>query len=225
MTEPPISPGGTLTVTLLSPMVGGYLRTWTGETERLWRVEDPTEMAAYLACGRIARTDLGEGQFREVGLLDPDRGILVLAARRQADDGLPGTFFQLHAVSEPDVLMDDAVSDLRALLELGVRSALAEHGSLVVGLGGWDVPQTPWVHTFAHPASTRELVVQTNPHPEGAEFWDAYRREDTEVTGVVVDRDDEGLAAAVILAIDAISTWDVGPWDLVLTFVRPPVDP
>ena len=51
-----LQPGEILETAMLSPCVGGLVRTWTDAESRLWSVPDPTSLQSYLGRGLIART-------------------------------------------------------------------------------------------------------------------------------------------------------------------------
>ena len=50
--------------------VGGLLRTWDGEGTQFWTVDDDAELVAVQNTGVLARTERGEGRYREVADLD-----------------------------------------------------------------------------------------------------------------------------------------------------------
>jgi hypothetical protein len=64
-----IEVGATLDAAMLSPCVGGVIRTWTTSDARLWTVADPTPLSGLMGQGILARTLREERRYREVGLL------------------------------------------------------------------------------------------------------------------------------------------------------------
>ena len=76
-----IEVGDTLDTAMLSPCVGGLVRTWTDGGSRLWGVDDPAALASMMGRGIIARTPREDRRFREVGLLNERTGTLLLQSR------------------------------------------------------------------------------------------------------------------------------------------------
>jgi hypothetical protein len=77
-----IEAGATLETAMLSPCVGGFVRTWTEYESRLWSVADPDALSSVMGEGILARTLREERRFREVGLLHEPSGTLLLQPRR-----------------------------------------------------------------------------------------------------------------------------------------------
>ncbi|HEY5856025.1 MAG TPA: hypothetical protein VIW24_18790 [Aldersonia sp.] len=75
-----IQVGTMLTVAMLSPVVGGVVRTWTDDGSALWQVDDPDGLRACLGAGAIARTPVPADRFREVAMLGADTGTLLVQA-------------------------------------------------------------------------------------------------------------------------------------------------
>ncbi len=55
--EFPLGPGDSAEIAMLSPCVGGQIRTWTNSgTSRLWQVSEPDVLRSLQGTGHIART-------------------------------------------------------------------------------------------------------------------------------------------------------------------------
>lgn len=80
-----VRPGMTLTTAMLSPVVGGLVRTWTDTGTRLWSVELQAELASVVGRGFTGRTPMPDERFRDVGLLHEESGALVVQYRHDAD--------------------------------------------------------------------------------------------------------------------------------------------
>ena len=78
-----IEVGDTLDPVMLSPCVGGLVRTWHSDgSSRLWGVTDPSNLVSVMGRGVIARTLREERRYREAALLNERTSTLLLQPRR-----------------------------------------------------------------------------------------------------------------------------------------------
>jgi hypothetical protein len=63
----------------IGPPVGGYVALWEQDDVSFWRL--PGSPPSMLGAGAMIRADDETGQYREIGLLDRDSGLLVLRDR------------------------------------------------------------------------------------------------------------------------------------------------
>ena len=60
-----LRPGTVLTTAVLSPCVGGLVRTWTDSGSQLGSLEDPAALRRLMGHGALARSPVGPDRFRE----------------------------------------------------------------------------------------------------------------------------------------------------------------
>ncbi|QAY71590.1 hypothetical protein [Xylanimonas protaetiae] len=204
----------------LSLCAGGLVTTWT-DRPRLWSLDDDGLRRAMYE-GLLARTQRADGRFREVALLDEERGVLVLAPRTRAPDADPrgafdGVTIPLGTPGKPrDTTMDDVADGLRR----AVRFTVASGGYLLLEAGGWDAPAEPYCLFVA---ADDEIRLEAAPAPAGSQFWSDHVTAGQPVASVAAPRSDATLAVVWRMMWDVALTWDVTPWDLALTYgVRPP---
>ena len=96
-THPPFRVGSVLRTVVLGPPGGDHVVTWDEDNSpTVWTVDRPVEYADRVGHGRTARTVVGDGRYREVGLLDPATGSLMVPDRYPVDGGaLGGNAFRL----------------------------------------------------------------------------------------------------------------------------------
>jgi len=75
--------GDTATTVMLSPCVGGLVRTWTGSgaASQLWSVVEAEHLRSIQVTGVIGRTLREERRFREAALLAQDGNTLMVQSR------------------------------------------------------------------------------------------------------------------------------------------------
>ncbi len=208
------APGATLTTAMLSPCVGGLVRTWTDTESRLWSVPDDA-LGTAMGAGLLARTPREDRRFREVALLDAESGTLVLQPRFPTQDAEEALTFaastiQLQPAREPD---DTTGQDLVDLLTRAVRYVAAEDAFLVVEVGGWEAPQVPYCLFLVDDGKS---TIETSPPPRGSQMWPPSGSERGATVSAPASPD--AIAAAPRLIVDACSRWDLEPWDLALTY-------
>jgi hypothetical protein len=215
---PGLAPGSTLTTAMLSPCVGGLVRTWTDTASQLWSVPDDVLPQA-MGVGRLARTLREENRFREVALLDEDSGTLLLQPRFPTTDAdgrltFDATALELQPAREPG---DTSGQDLLDLLSRAVRYVADEDAFLLVEIGGWDAPPDPYCLFVV---ADGQSIVETSPAPHGSDVWPAP---DSDAGATVnAPASPDTIAAAPAFIADACSRWGLSPWDLALTFgVKP----
>ncbi len=216
---PDVVAGSTLRTAMLSPCVGGVVRTWTDTGSQLWSVPG-SRLSEAMAIGWLARTRREEHRYREVALLDPDRGILVLQSRfpRGGDTAFEATAIELRPASEPadqpgDQPGDTVDADLLSLLARAVLHVVTDDGFLVVEVGGWDPPDEPYCLFLVRDG---RATIEAAPAPHDSQIWP--RPASGAGATVSAPASQATIAVAPRFIADACSQWGLSPWDLALTF-------
>ena len=173
--EPAVEVGDIASTVMLSPCVGGLLRTWDESNETtVWSVPDADFLLSGQGSGLLGRSLREEGRFVESGLLVPNRQTLMLRGRfpTQTDDGsmqLDGSMLSLEPAASP---RESAIDDFRTLLSQAIRHCISSGEFLVVEKGGWDAPAEPYclfiaVEEDGHPVN----IIETAPQPLTSEIW------------------------------------------------------
>jgi len=219
-----VEPGQTFETAMLSPCVGGLVRTWTEGGSRLWAVDNPAALASAMGRGVIARTVREEHRYREVALLEEGSGLLLLQPRRAAvtDDGSLQFSAQSVRLSEAGRPSATTTSDLLELLANAVRHTVETNGFLVVERGGWDAPEEPYCLFIIVPDGGGTSMVETAPAPHGARFWSGHVQPGAPGATLTAPATPDSISAVPALIADACSTWGVAPWDLALTYGERP---
>jgi hypothetical protein len=212
----------TLEVAMLSPRVGGLVRTWTNAGSRLWSVADPRGLSSVMGQGLIARTLREERRFREVALLNERTGTLLVQPRKPtaADDRSLQYEGRAVQLAEPGTPRSSVWSDLKEVLGQAVRYTVAVDGFLVVEHGGWDAPLEPFCLFIVVHDQGEMSVLETAPAPRGARFWEDGIKLGEAGATISAPATDETLAVVPTLILDACATWGVEPWDSALTYGR-----
>lgn len=225
-----------------SPLSGGLLRTWSSTGSQLWQVWDGEVLEDAVGRGRLARTEVEPGRFREVGLLEQlseaagaGSGRLLLPARWQSGGGA-GSSTDLTMLGEPVLLSRVADGDLSVHAQRLWSSFMArlsevcvetvERGEmLLLELGG--VMHQPWPYALL--AVIRQADgswvshLETSPAPElGIEGWDQAgrgRNEDgTDGASLSAPATFETVRGAAWLLAIAAAQWAATPQDLAVTY-------
>jgi hypothetical protein len=215
-----VEPGDILETAMLSPCVGGLMRTWTNERSRLWGVADPSTLSPVMGQGIIARTLREERRFREVALLNERTGTLLLQPRRPtaAPDGSFLSEAREVQLTGPGAPTSSPWSDFKELLGQAVRYTVAVDGFLLVERGGWNAPPEPFCLFLIVHEQGEMSVVEAAPAPIGARFWESSIQPGAAGATMSTSATDETLAVVPLLIIDACATWGLEPWDLALTY-------
>lgn len=206
---------------LISPVSGGMVRTWTETETQLWRVDDPDALASILGRGQIARTVLPDNRFREVVQLDAKAGTLFVQPRFAAP-AQPGG--EMELLTKPFTLTEAAETptpaweDLESVLASIAVSAAGRGEYWLTALGGWEAPREPHcLFTAIDEKGTATAVMEATPPPVGTGVWPEVSTGQAGVS-VSAPASQETIEAAGIFAVAAIETWNVSPWDVVVTF-------
>jgi hypothetical protein len=213
--------GATLTTAMLSPCVGGLVRTWIeDDVSRLWRVANPSTLSSVMGQGIIARTLTEERRFREVGLLHEPSGTLLLPARSgtKAPDGSLQVAGDPVQLTEPGVPTPSAWSDFKELLGKAVRFTVEVDGFLVVERGGWDAPHEPYCLFLVVHERGEMSVLETAPAPTRSRLWEQSLRPGAAGATLSGAASEQSLGVVPTLMIEACATWGIEPWDLALTY-------
>ena len=215
-----MQPGQTLETVMLSPCVGGRVRTWSDKGSRLWGVADPSSLTSLMGRGIIARTLREERRFREVALLHEPSGTLLLQPRfpKATPDGKFESTARSVQLSEPGPPTASLGSDLMDLMRQAVRHTVEVDGLLVVELGGWDAPLEPYCLFLVTHDQGDVSVVETAPAPIHASLWQRHIRPGAGGATMTAPATDQTLGLAPELILDACQTWGVEWWDLAITY-------
>lgn len=233
----------------LSPLAGGLLRTWTATGSQLWQVWDGGALEDAVGRGRLARSEVEPGRFREVGLLEQSSqaspagcGRMLLPARWQSG-GREGSPMDLAMVGDPVYLSPVADGDRSAhaqrlwssfvtrLSEVCVETV--ERGELLL-LERGGVMHQPWPYALlvvmrqADGSWVSHLEASPAPGP-GIEGWDQAgrgRNEDgTEGASLSAPATFETVRDAAWLLATAAAPWAATPQDLAITYAAAPSGP
>jgi hypothetical protein len=220
--EPPVEVGDIASTVMLSPCVGGLLRTWDESNDAtLWSVPDADSLLSRQGAGLLGRSLREEGRFIESGLLVPNRQTLMLRGRfpSLADDGsmqLDGSMLRLEPAVTPN---ESAIDDFRTLLSQAIRHCISSGEFLVVEKGGWDAPPEPYCFFIVVEEDGHQLnVIETAPQPVDSEVWAPHSVPGQAGTTLRAPTTPETIDIAPVVMIEAIATWGVEPWDLALVF-------
>lgn len=206
---------------MLSPCVGGQLRTWTDTgPSRLWQVSEPDALHSIQGTGHIARTLREERRFREVALLCEEKGTLMIRPRfpRQVGDDLEFDATMLNLAPAGEV-QESVFVDFHALLAQAVRHAVATNGFLVVEKGGWDAPDEPYcLFMLTTDDDNKISVIETAPQPRESELWAPHNIPGLAGATLQAPASEGTIDAVPMIMMNAIGTWGLQPWDLALTF-------
>ena len=215
-----IEPGDTLETAMLSPCVGGLVRTWTDQGSRLWGVADPSSLASQMGRGIIARTLREERRFREVALLHEPSGTLLLQPRRPTAnaDGTLESAAPSVQLTDPGPPTSGWQQEFKELLGQAVRYTVEADGLLVVELGGWDAPLEPYCLFIVTHEEGEVIVLETAPPKNGSTLWQPHIHPGRAGTTVTAPATDATLSVAPLFMFDALATWGVDPWDIAITY-------
>ncbi|MGC0362268.1 hypothetical protein ABH922_000252 [Rhodococcus sp. 27YEA15] len=212
---------------LISPVVGGMVRTWTEGESALWTVDDPGALGALLGHGQVARTMMPDNRFREIVLLDSETKTLFVQPRfATPGDGTAELLAKPFELGDPTTPADltavgtDRWEELESLLASVAISAAGRREFWLAELGGWEAPHQPnFLFTVVEEHGVATAVMEATPAPVGSDVWPDAPRGRSNVS-VSAPASQDTVEAAGIFAVSAIETWKTTPWDVVLTFGR-----
>ena len=220
--EPPVEIGDIASTVMLSPCVGGLVRTWDESNDAtLWSVPDAASLLSGQGSGLLGRSRREEGRFIESGLLVPNRQTLMLQGRfpTQTDDGsmqLDGSMLRLEPAA---AAKESAISDFRTLLSQAIRHCISSGEFLVVEKGGWEAPTEPYCFFIVVEEDGQQVnVIETAPQPLASEVWAPHGVPGQAGTTLRAAATPETINIAPLVMIEAIATWGLEPWDLALVF-------
>lgn len=221
--EFPLRAGDTAALAMLSPCIGGVVRTWTDSGARLWQLPPQSYLHGAQGTGAIARTVLDDHGLREIAWLCEQSGRLIVQSQLpvHTDDGhlrLDGDVLVLRPADEPG---GTGYDEFEGLLARAVRHAVANDEMLVVELGGWDAPTEPFCQfALSGGGADRVSVIETSPLPMDSAFWLPHLPESGESAVLTAPATGNSIGVAPFVMMEAILGWGVRPWDLAFTFVR-----
>ncbi|KXO90295.1 hypothetical protein AXK57_15645 [Tsukamurella pulmonis] len=211
----------------LSPCVGGLVRTWSADgAARLWSVPDDAWLREVQAAGRIGRVSRKEGRYREAARLSEADGALLVRPRAplRGADGALTMQEQSVALAAQKRPSRSTFEDFREVLVRAVEHCAATDEYLVVERGAHDAGREPFCLFVVLPADGAPggvvTVVETAPPPGDSELWAPFIDEWERTATISAPSSPETVATAPTVMIEAISRWDLDPWDLAFTFGR-----
>jgi hypothetical protein len=230
-----MQPGGVVETVMVGPPIGGCVRLWDAENRHsLWTVDEPERMASELGRGRISRTGVEPSRFREVGLLDPDAATLLLPARTRRNDRddprrieLRGSVYRLRPVPGPQPpRAADPWDELAQWLGDVFLDAASRAEFVVIEMGGWDAPQTPYVLAIlTHRDGDARWLMECAPRPGPPSLWEIAGASSPDGATVSASATPDTIRAGGRFAVDAAARWASSPHDLGLTFGVAPASP
>lgn len=222
-----VAVGDTLTVAMVSPMVGDRVTLWVGERRITWVPAEPARLAEHLARGRIARTEREANRFREVVMVDAGLGKIIVMPRHASPDGsVPGDLLT-GTVAGPAPEGDDAAWFAFGSWLTGILTAAAARSEyVVVEPGGWDPPNEPYalgIFTAEGEGGSWRVTLESNPRPDCAPNWP--RGSDPRGHTLSAPVNPGSLDVSGPLLSEAIRCWAASPLDLALTFGASPAPP
>lgn len=219
-----VAVGDVASTAMLSPRVGGLIRTWTESGSTcLWSVPSADFVLASQGVGVLGRTSKAEGSFQEAGMLVADRQILMLRQRfptaRDADGNahIPGYVINLEPTSEPS---EPVVDEFMRLLQQAIEHVRVADEALVVERGGWDRQSGPYcLFVELEQEGVRINSIQTAPQPVGSSIWSPHNVPGESRTTLKLLAGSETVSQGPWVMLDAIHRWGLTPWDLTLSFV------
>ncbi|WP_344133747.1 LEM-3-like GIY-YIG domain-containing protein [Pedococcus bigeumensis] len=217
--------GSVMQTAMLSPVVAGHLRTWVNKTTQLWQVDDPQGLSGVLGRGLTSRSEVEPDRYREVALLDPASGTLLVPSRFTVGGEMQSTAFSLRpAADEPD--HDRQWFDFVDWLGQ-VALSCAERGDfMVVEFGGWEHQPHPYA-LFTHRTVDGQALshLEVAPAPiAGHEPWPTPPKSPEGATLTAPASRGNVLVVGAILG-PAINEWASSPLDLAVTFGISPDGP
>lgn len=172
MPSPPLKPNTMLTIAQLSPVIGGCVRTWVEDQPLTWRVDQPDVLGNLLGRGQVARTQVEERRFREVGFLSEDSGSLLVPGRMWNGGEVSGATFQLERAA-PGQSVPEQWAEFSLWLREAVLSAAARGDFLVVERGGWEHQPHPFALFICRPEDGEwASCLEAGPAPtNGSRPW------------------------------------------------------
>ncbi|NLE78068.1 MAG: hypothetical protein GX610_00525 [Rhodococcus sp.] len=209
-----------MTTAMISPLVGGLIRTWTHDGTALWSVNDPEGLSEVIGRGLIARTPVPDSRFREAAFLNVDAGTLIVQNRyptgtAEGSAQVEASIFQLRPANRPERA---PWMELKDFLNDAAKSAVDRGDFWVAELGGWDAPKEPYcLFAVLDQGGGPVSVIEAAPAPRGTGFWPEVPENQPGST-VTAPADEGSLPAVGVFGGVAIQSWGVDPWDIALTF-------
>jgi hypothetical protein len=177
--DPPIQQGQRFTTVLLGIPLGDRLSLFHDDgTITTHRLPPDSDLTSRVGLGTIARSDVGEGFFREAALWDGKSSFLLVTNRFSDGDSVPADGIRLSAPLSPD--QADAApeaGEVHLLLTDVARTAAAAGEAVYLSRGGWTPPPNEKYALFVStrsPAGEAMSHVETFPHPGPGNIWDLF---------------------------------------------------
>ena len=213
-----------LETVVLGTLCQGMLGLWQGSgAHEVVEVGDVDLVDGLLGVGRLARTSPEPQRYREVAMLEPGAGTLLLMDRpRPGDLGTAhgaAKAVTVRRITTPDA-DDDAWSEVGRRWTDALRHAAGRGELIVVEPGGWEGGSERYALGAVMPGDDGGgwvSHVEASPAPAGG-VWGATGEGTTRRAPVTPGAID---VAGVFLA-DAVRAWAPSPWSLAVTYVTAP---
>jgi hypothetical protein len=230
--EPRLSAGQTLKTAMVSPVVAGHVRVWTDGETSIWRVHDAAGAMGLLGRGVVVRTGVERDRYREVGMIDPDAGVLLFPERLRAATAEPSELLgvaKAFSVSREQARPSTKAEHWRELhdwLRVVVPAAVERGEFVVIERGGWDHQAEPFAFVMCAPGESGwRAHIEAVPSPPEGSSWPPKASADQPGQTVSAPATPENVRAAAILLVDAIIGWAESPMDVAVTFGTSPHGP
>lgn len=227
----PVDVGDAFQTAQIGLCLGGQVQLYTDAGGSLWSIGQDSTLFDAQCRAYLARTTHDGRGYREAGLFNPSTGTLLLqprfpkASNASEADGTHSfdvTPIQLAPPAAPSEAWSD---DLQTLLARAVQHTIGDGGQVRVETGGWDSAPTPScsIELALGEDRTPILYLETSPVPHRSRWWkDRMRPVGPDAARLMLRAEDFNPDQAALLLRDALDWEDVSPWDLVLTYTRPP---
>lgn len=260
MPELPFNPNEPMPV-VLGMVAAHMVSIFSAIGGSLWTVDDPERLSDIMGRNSIPRTLTPASGLREIGLLTPAAGTLMVAERvskevvddpskdrwsghpdvtqpMQGDKDAEGEdiYMRTHTfhLSDPEETEDNPWEDVEAFLRR-IASENPTRGQYAIVEKASDLDQKPAgqehpdhyvlfgiFHTDEDDGD--QIVIETFPHPEDAQFWDTVDKPVSGPTIVAADSSTDPAEQGSI-ATAAAASWGTNPWDLVVSYAPVPPRP
>jgi hypothetical protein len=177
--ESPIQPGQMFTTVLLGIPLGDRLSLFHDDgTITTHRLPPDSDLTSRIGRGAIARSDVGEGFFREAALWNETSSLLLVTNRFADGDSVPAGGIRLSTPLHPDQAnAAPEAGEVHLLLTDVARAATAAGEAVYLSRGGWRAPPNEQYVLFVStrsPAGEPMSHVETFPHPGPGNIWDLF---------------------------------------------------
>lgn len=223
----PVAAGDTFATVQIGLCLGGLVQIFSDAGSSIWSVGDDTQLLEAQCRAYLARTSHGPSSYREAALFNASSGTLLLQPRspREVGDGQLTMDSMVIQLAPPEEPRESWSEELTKVLARAVESTLSSGAQMRVESGGWNAASAPFcsVELASLADGIPVLYFEASPEPVGARWWSKnVSKVDAATVRMTLKANDFGPDQVAMLLRDAMH-WDIGPWDLAVTYVVPPV--